>query len=81
LTSDVDRAHNPWTLKRNTRAPGANTKRQTQIRMDDEFKSRIEAYQRKMSKQTGTDASFADAARSLINRGLEAVRLEEAAAR
>jgi hypothetical protein len=73
LTADIDLVHNPGTLKRKT-PPGANSKRQTQIRMDDALKSRIVAYQAKMHKKTGMEVSFASAVRSLVEQGLKSAK-------
>lgn len=51
-------------------------KSQNQIRMDDDLKARILEYQERLKKATsGLEVSFSSAARSLIEKGLEAVKL------
>jgi hypothetical protein len=59
-------------------SPSSSAKRQSQIRMDDDLKGRIATYQHKLHKDTGIEVSFASAVRSLIERGLEAAKLEAA---
>jgi hypothetical protein len=54
----------------------SKTKSQNQIRMDDALKARISKYQKKLEDATsGLEVSFSSAARSLIEKGLEAVKL------
>jgi len=51
-------------------------KGQLQIRVSDETETRIEKYRRQLEKETsGLEVSFSSAARSLLEKGLEAVKL------
>jgi hypothetical protein len=43
--------------------------------MDDALKARIFKYQKKLKDTSDLDVSFSSAARSLIEKGLEAVKL------
>jgi hypothetical protein len=50
----------------------AGKKEITQIRMDPDLKKRVQVYREKLSKRTrGVEISFSEAARALIERGLE----------
>lgn len=53
---------------------GSN-KSQNQIRMDDALKARIGKYREKLKEKSDLEVSFSSAARSLIEKGLEAVKL------
>ena len=46
------------------------TKVQTQIRMSDEMRARIEAYQRKLQRDNVERVTFTAAVRALLERGL-----------
>ena len=52
-----------------------SNKSQNAIRMDDELKDRIHQYQQQLEKSAGLEVSFSSAARSLIEKGLEKVKL------
>ncbi len=54
-----------------TKPNGRRKLRQTQVRMDDDFKARIRKYQAAVLKKTGLPISFSWAVRSLINQSLE----------
>lgn len=56
-----------------TKKPSTN-KSQNQVRMDETLKARIFKYQKKL-KTSGLEVSFSAAARSLIEKGLEMVKL------
>ena len=54
----------------------STNKSQNQVRMDDALKTRIRKYQKKLEDGTsGLEVSFSSATRSLIEKGLEAVKL------
>jgi hypothetical protein len=57
------------------KTPNGNNKSQNQIRMDDVLKERIRKYQQKLEKASDIEVSFSSATRSLIEKGLEAVKL------
>lgn len=45
---------------------------QTQIRMSEELKARVRAYQKKLQAETGVEINFTTAVRALIEKGLKA---------
>lgn len=47
-------------------------RRQQQIRMEDDLKSRIHKYQEEESKRVGYEVTFSAVVRKLIEKGLEA---------
>ena len=52
----------------------STNKSQNQVRMDETLKARIRKYQKKL-ETSGLEVSFSSATRSLIEKGLEAVKL------
>jgi len=52
-----------------------STTKQNQIRMTDDLKARIRAYQDKVHKDTGAEVNFSEAVRALLDKSLKAVRL------
>jgi hypothetical protein len=52
-----------------------NKQNQVMIRMSDALKERIEKYQMQFEKKSDLEMSFATAARSLLEKGLDAVGL------
>jgi predicted DNA-binding protein len=51
------------------------TKKQFQIRISDEMETRINKYKQHLVKTTNLEVSFTTAWRSLVEKGLEAVKL------
>lgn len=54
---------------------GSKQTKQNQIRMTDDLKARIRAYQDKVHKDTGAEVNFSEAVRALLDKSLKAVRL------
>jgi predicted DNA-binding protein len=57
------------------RTDGGEQMQQHQIRMNDELKERITAYQKKLTHDTGARVSFSEAVRALLEKSLKAARV------